>query len=199
METKSVPELQHPPKEINIANHTFTSFIMKKSDQRRDMMMNPIDSCWRSNPDWETNRRSLADCGFGFGQNAMGGRNSEIYLVTREEPLWIVFQRDLVITLKKELMIRSHKTVDGRGVRVEITRGPCIEIENVKHAIIHGISIHDCRRRVGLVQITPTLASRGKAGCSEDEQECGGDAINIKNSSHLDRSLLSIQLCRWAY
>ncbi|CAI9118753.1 OLC1v1020357C1 [Oldenlandia corymbosa var. corymbosa] len=91
----------------------------------------------------------------------------------------------MVITLKKELMIRSHKTVDGRGVRVEITRGPCIGIENVKHVIIHGINIHDCRRRVGLVQIPPTLGSRGKVGCSEDEQECSGDAVNIKNSSHI--------------
>lgn len=124
---------------------------------------NPIDDCWRCDPDWETNRRMLADCAVGFGRNAVGGRDGEIYIVTdwednpknpspgtlrhaviQNEPLWIIFQQDMVIELKEELMMNSYKTIDGRGVNVAIANGPCITIQNVSNIIIHGIFVHDC-------------------------------------------------------
>lgn len=168
--------------------------------------MNPIDSCWQLKPDWETNRKFLADCAVGFGQNAIGGRDGEIYIVTdesddavepkigtlryaatRKESLWIVFKKNMIITLEKELMINSHKTIDGRGVRVEITKGPCIGIEHVKHVIIHGIYIHECRRREsthGSIQITPGLRDH-RRDCGRNKDECGGDGINVKNSSNI--------------
>jgi pectate lyase len=80
---------------------------------------NPIDDCWRCDPDWESNRKRLADCGIGFGRNALGGKNGRFYLVTdhndydavnprpgtlrhaviQTEPLWIIFERDMVIQL----------------------------------------------------------------------------------------------------
>ena len=43
---------------------------------------NPIDDCWRSDPNWPYNRQALAYCGVGFGAKAMGGANGPIYVVT---------------------------------------------------------------------------------------------------------------------
>lgn len=42
---------------------------------------NPIDDCWRCDPNWENNRQRLADCSIGFGKNAIGGRDGKIYVV----------------------------------------------------------------------------------------------------------------------
>jgi pectate lyase len=82
---------------------------------------NPIDDCWRCDPNWESNRKRLADCGIGFGRNALGGRDGDYYVVTdsgdddpvnpklgtlryaviQDKPLWITFAHDMVITLKQ--------------------------------------------------------------------------------------------------
>jgi len=43
---------------------------------------NPIDDCWRCDPNWENNRQSLADCALGFGSKAIGGQGGHIYIVT---------------------------------------------------------------------------------------------------------------------
>ncbi|KAF2285598.1 hypothetical protein GH714_005703 [Hevea brasiliensis] len=43
---------------------------------------NPIDDCWRCDPNWEKNRKRLAECGIGFGRNAIGGRDGPFYVVT---------------------------------------------------------------------------------------------------------------------
>ncbi|GMI75732.1 hypothetical protein HRI_001242500 [Hibiscus trionum] len=78
---------------------------------------NPIDDCWRCDPNWEKNRQRLADCAIGFGKSAIGGRDGKIYVVTdsgdddpvnpkpgtirhaviQDEPLWIVFARHMTI------------------------------------------------------------------------------------------------------
>ncbi|XP_011097759.1 probable pectate lyase 22 [Sesamum indicum] len=124
---------------------------------------NPIDDCWRCDPDWEANRKVLADCGIGFGRNAIGGRDGEFYVVTSEGddpknpspgmlrhaviqdvPLWIIFDHDMNIRLKEELMMNSYKTIDGRGFNVEISNGPCITIQGATNIILHGIYIHNC-------------------------------------------------------
>ncbi|XP_057721253.1 pectate lyase-like [Arachis stenosperma] len=125
---------------------------------------NPIDDCWRCDPNWENNRQRLADCAIGFGKDATGGRNGQIYVVTdsgdddpvnpkpgtlrhaviQDEPLWIIFKRDMVINLKQELVMNSFKTIDGRGASVHIANGGCITIHHVSNIIIHGIHIHDC-------------------------------------------------------
>ncbi|GAA0166081.1 lyase [Lithospermum erythrorhizon] len=132
---------------------------------------NPIDDCWRCDPNWEKNRQSLADCAIGFGKGAMGGKNGRIYVVTdsgnddpenprpgtlrhatiQNEPLWIIFKRDMIIQLKKELLINSYKTIDGRGASVHIASGPCIKIHYKSNIIIHGIHIHDCKQGGGAI------------------------------------------------
>eukprot|EP00253_Pinus_taeda_P023294 PITA_23294 len=126
---------------------------------------NPIDDCWRCDANWERNRKRLADCGIGFGKDAIGGKNGKFYVVTDDgddavnpshgtlrhaviqtEPLWIIFQNDMLIQLKEELVINSFKTIDGRGANVHIAKGPCITLTNVTNVIIHGVHIHECKR-----------------------------------------------------
>ncbi|KAF6173257.1 hypothetical protein GIB67_026952 [Kingdonia uniflora] len=160
-------------------------------------VVNNIDSCWRWNPNWASNRMALADCAIGFGKDAMGGKSGAKYVVTdpsddpinpkfgtlrygviQTKPLWIVFKRDMVITLKNELIMNSLKTLDGRGVNVEIAYGPCITIQGVSHIIIHGINIHDCKPgKSGLVRSTPYHVGH-RLGSD-------GDAIDIFSSSHI--------------
>ncbi|KAF2303699.1 hypothetical protein GH714_021344 [Hevea brasiliensis] len=140
---------------------------------------------------------SLADCAVGFGQAALGGKYGDMYLVTtpeddpinpepgtlrygviQTEPLWIIFDKDMVITLKNELIMNSFKTIDGRGAKVEIANGPCLTIEGVSHVIVHGISIHDCKPgKPGLVRSTPTHVGK--------RQGSDGDAIAVFASSNI--------------
>ncbi|MED6156340.1 hypothetical protein PIB30_013616 [Stylosanthes scabra] len=101
---------------------------------------NPIDDCWKCDPNWSQNRQSLADCAIGFGQNAKGGKGGQFYIVTdssdndavnpkpgtlryaviQTEPLWIVFPTNMMIKLSQELIFNSFKTIDGRGADVHI-------------------------------------------------------------------------------
>ncbi|KAF2301740.1 hypothetical protein GH714_028864 [Hevea brasiliensis] len=124
---------------------------------------NPIDDCWRCDSNWKKNRQRLADCAIGFGKHAIGGRDGKIYVVTdsvdddpvnpkpgtlryaviQDEPVWIVFARDMVIKLKEELIMNSFKTIDGRGASVHIAGGPCITMQYVTNIIIQGLNIHD--------------------------------------------------------
>ncbi|XP_019180872.1 PREDICTED: probable pectate lyase P59 [Ipomoea nil] len=123
---------------------------------------NPIDRCWRCDPNWANKRKRLADCSLGFGYKAKGGKNGDFYTVTDNsdhplnpkrgtlrhaviqiKPLWIIFARSMNIKLKQELMVQSHKTIDGRGAQVHISGGAGITLQFVKNVIIHGIRVHD--------------------------------------------------------
>ncbi|KAG6574874.1 putative pectate lyase 15 [Cucurbita argyrosperma subsp. argyrosperma] len=159
---------------------------------------NPIDDCWRCDSNWHRNRKRLAECGIGFGRNAIGGRDGRFYVVTdssdhdpvnpkpgtlrhaviQEKPLWIVFKRDMVIQLKQELIMNSFKTIDARGVNVHIANGACITIQFVTNIIIHGLHIHDCKPTGNaMVRSSPThFGWRTMAD---------GDAISIFGSSHI--------------
>ncbi|XP_017254298.1 putative pectate lyase 2 [Daucus carota subsp. sativus] len=159
--------------------------------------MNTIDSCWRRKANWAANRRALADCAVGYGKDAIGGKFGAYYVVTnpsddpinpkpgtlrygiiQANPLWITFAKNMVITLKNELIMNSYKTIDGRGAKVEIAYGPCITIQGVSHVIIHGISIHDCKPgKSGLVISTPLHVGH-RLGCD-------GDGISIFASSNV--------------
>ncbi|PKU80144.1 Putative pectate lyase 2 [Dendrobium catenatum] len=158
--------------------------------------LNPIDSCWRYDPLWSSHRQSLANCPRGFGATAIGGKYGPIYTVTdpsdnplnptpgtlryaaiQNNPLWIIFSRDMSIKLKNELIINSYKTIDGRGVKVDIGNGgPCITIQDVSHVIVHGITIHGCTKgKAGIVRSSPTHAGH--------RQGSDGDAVTIWSST----------------
>lgn len=125
---------------------------------------NPIDDCWKCDPNWANNRQRLAECAIGFGQYAKGGQGGEFYIVTdssdndpvnpkpgtlryaviQNEPLWIVFPINMMIKLSQELIFNSYKTVDGRGADVHIVGGGCITLQYISNVIIHNIHIHHC-------------------------------------------------------
>ncbi|XP_075512562.1 putative pectate lyase 5 [Primulina tabacum] len=169
---------------------------------------NPIDDCWSCDPNWKNNRQRLADCAIGFGRGATGGRDGKIYVVTdsgddavnpkqgtlrygviQSEPLWIVFSRDMVITLKQELMITSFKTIDGRGVSVHIANGPCITIQYVTNVIIHGINIHDCKIG-GNAYVRDSTKHFGWRGLTD------GDGVSIFSSSNIWIDHCSLSNCQ---
>ncbi|XP_031502809.1 probable pectate lyase 8 [Nymphaea colorata] len=169
---------------------------------------NPIDDCWRCDPNWSRNRKRLADCGIGFGRNAVGGRNGRFYVVTdhtdddpvnprpgtlrhaviQDEPLWIVFKRDMVIVLKEELIMNSFKTIDGRGANVHIANGACITIQFVTNIIIHGIHIHDCKP-TGNAMVRSSPRHYGWRTMAD------GDAVSIFGSSHIWVDHCSLSKC----
>jgi len=153
---------------------------------------NPIDDCWRCDPDWASHRQNLASCAVGFGRNAIGGKNGKIYVVTsdrdddpanpapgtlrygvtRNEPLWIMFEFSMIIKLKLELMVTSYKTIDGRGVTVHIAGGGGLKLNKVTNVIIHNIAIHDIKvTGPGKIMMTPTMVQK--------RNKCDGDAISV--------------------
>ncbi|KAK4485726.1 hypothetical protein RD792_008372 [Penstemon davidsonii] len=169
---------------------------------------NPIDDCWRCDPNWENNRKRLADCSIGFGKHAIGGKDGKIYVVTdssdnavnpkpgtlrygviQNEPLWIIFARDMVIQLKQELMLNSFKTIDGRGASVHIAGGPCITIQYVTNIIIHGLNIHDCKQG-GNAYVRDSPEHYGWRTLSD------GDGVSIFGGSHVWVDHCSLSNCR---
>ncbi|PIN26892.1 Pectate lyase [Handroanthus impetiginosus] len=159
---------------------------------------NPIDDCWRCDPNWSRHRKRLADCAIGFGRNAVGGRDGRYYVVTdpsdddpvnprpgtlrhaviQDKPLWIVFKRDMVITLKQELIMNSFKTIDARGVNVHIANGACITIQFITNIIIHGLHIHDCKQ-TGNAMVRSSPSHYGWRTMAD------GDGISIFGASHI--------------
>ncbi|KAK9055663.1 hypothetical protein SSX86_026748 [Deinandra increscens subsp. villosa] len=159
---------------------------------------NPIDDCWRCDKNWQRHRKSLAGCAIGFGRNAVGGRDGRYYVVTnpndddavnpkpgtlryaviQDKPLWIVFKRDMVITLKQELIMNSFKTIDARGVNVHIANGGCITIQYVTNIIIHGLHIHDCKH-TGNAMVRSSPSHYGWRTIAD------GDGISIFGGSHI--------------
>jgi pectate lyase len=158
---------------------------------------NPIDDCWRCDPNWRSHRQALANCAIGFGRNAIGGKNGKIYVVTsngdnaqnppfgtlrygvtRTEPLWIIFAQSMTIQLDAELVMTSFKTIDGRGATVHIVGGSQITVKQISHVIIFGIHIHDIRPSgPSTILVAPSqLANHGTSD---------GDAIHIWGSTNV--------------
>ncbi|CAA0834701.1 Probable pectate lyase 3 [Striga hermonthica] len=162
----------HPEKVADeLSKQVGETLISEKNITRRQLVQtqteckatNPIDRCWRCDPNWARNRKRLADCARGFGHRTTGGRDGPYYVVTDSSdddverprpgtlrhaaiqpgPLWIVFSHSMVIRLKQELIFSSHKTVDGRGAHVHIAYGAGITLQFVRNAIVHNVWIHD--------------------------------------------------------
>ncbi|VVA15880.1 PREDICTED: probable pectate lyase [Prunus dulcis] len=177
---------------------------IRNSTERRNLGFfscatgNPVDDCWRCDPHWQLHRKRLANCGIGFGRNAVGGRDGKYYVVNnprdddpinprpgtlrhaviQDQPLWIVFKHDMVITLKQELIMNSFKTIDGRGVNVHIAYGACITVQFITNVIIHGLHIHDCKP-TGNAMVRSSPSHYGWRTIAD------GDGISIFGSSHI--------------
>jgi pectate lyase len=169
---------------------------------------NPIDRCWRCKADWAQNRFQLAKCGKGFGRKATGGLGGPIYVVTDESdndmvtpkpgtlrfgavqkgPLWITFQRSMIIRLNQELMVSSDKTIDGRGVNVQIRDGAGITMQFVNNVIIHGLHITNIKAKPGGM-IRDSFDHVGLRTRSD------GDAISVFGSSNIWIDHISLSQC----
>ncbi|XP_051149261.1 pectate lyase-like [Andrographis paniculata] len=198
------------PNPLGVADD-FTSLVKKslkhKNSSRRHleededdgcMATNPIDRCWRCDPNWAKNRKRLAECARGFGHETTGGKEGRYYVVSdpsddvmdnplpgtlrhaviQTEPLWIIFEHSMVIQLKQELMMTSDKTIDGRGKQVHIAYGAGITIQFVHNVIIHNIWIHNIIPKSGGM-IRDALAHIGLRTRSD------GDAISVYGSSRV--------------
>ncbi|GAB2212639.1 hypothetical protein Droror1_Dr00020617 [Drosera rotundifolia] len=170
---------------------------------------NPIDRCWRCRGNWAQERKRLADCVKGFGRRTIGGKNGDYYIVTdpsdnnlvtpkpgtirhavlQPRPLWIIFAHDMIIKLRGELIVTSDKTIDGRGVKVEIAYGSGITIQFARNIIIHNIKIHDIVPSSGGL-IRDTWQHMGLRGADD------GDGITIFASHNIWIDHLSMWNCR---
>ncbi|XP_058085566.1 pectate lyase-like [Magnolia sinica] len=172
------------------------------------MATNPIDRCWRCQADWARHRKKLSRCVLGFGRRTIGGRNGKIYVVTdasdndlvnpkkgtlrwgviQDVPLWIIFARDMIIRLNEELIVNSHKTIDGRGANVHIAGGAGITIQHVQNVIIHGLHIHDVKTGSGGM-IRDSINHYGYRTKSD------GDGISIFGSTNVWIDHISMSNC----
>ncbi|KAF8399421.1 hypothetical protein HHK36_015286 [Tetracentron sinense] len=159
---------------------------------------NPIDRCWRCRKSWGRHRKRLANCVLGFGHKTVGGKHGKLYVVTdasdnnlvnpkpgtlrhaviQPQPLWIIFARDMTIRLNEELLMTSHKTIDGRGAHVHIAYGAGITIQFIKNVIIHGLHIHDVNAGTGGT-IRDSINHFGYRSASD------GDGISIYGSTNV--------------
>lgn len=159
---------------------------------------NPIDRCWRCDPNWARHRKRLAKCVLGFGRGTTGGKKGKIYVVTspadddlvnpkpgtlrhaviQERPLWIIFACHMVIRLSEELLVTSDKTIDGRGYSVHIIGGAQISLQYVKNVIIHGLHIRESKAGHGGM-IRDSASHYGQRTGSD------GDGISIFGSSNI--------------
>ncbi|KAG0561885.1 hypothetical protein KC19_9G100500 [Ceratodon purpureus] len=183
---------------IQERNSTETEFDSLAADWGTCGTGNPMDDCWRCDENWESHRQSLATCAMGFGRDAIGGKNGQIYMVTsaedddaanpqpgtlryaatREEPLWITFAKSMTIYLQEELILTSFKTIDGRGVDVHITGGAGLTLQYISNVIIHGIHIHDIKV-TGPARVMSNTTHVGDRGVTD------GDAINIYTATQI--------------
>ncbi|XP_073149194.1 probable pectate lyase 12 [Henckelia pumila] len=170
---------------------------------------NPMDDCWRCDPNWQLNRQRLADCGIGFGQYALGGKGGRYYVVTdssdddavnpkpgtlryaviQTEPLWIVFPTNMLIRLSQELIFNSYKTLDGRGANVHITGGGCLTLQYINNVIIHNIHIHHCYQS-GETNVRSSPTHYGWRTLSD------GDGISIFGSRDIWIDHCSLSNCK---
>ncbi|KAJ3683619.1 hypothetical protein LUZ60_013846 [Juncus effusus] len=173
------------------------------------MATNPIDRCWRCRKNWMTHRKRLVKCVKGFGLRTTGGAAGRFYVITdasdddlvtpkpgtlrhavvQDEPLWIVFERDMVIKLNEELLINSNKTIDGRGARVHIAYGAQITMQNVENIIIHNVHIHNITNSWGGM-VRGSLSHFGFRTASD------GDGISILSSSNIWIDHVSMWNCK---
>ncbi|KAA8516586.1 hypothetical protein F0562_016908 [Nyssa sinensis] len=74
--------VQEVQRRVNVSISRRQMLSYTTNDQSTCLTGNPIDDCWRCDPNWHLNRQRLADCSIGFGQYALGGKGGRFYVVT---------------------------------------------------------------------------------------------------------------------
>nr|KYP41920.1 putative pectate lyase 12 [Cajanus cajan] len=193
----------------SMARREMLGVSVSEKDVASCLTGNPIDDCWKCDPNWANNRQRLADCAIGFGQNAKGGKGGEFYIVTdssdedpvnpkpgtlryaviQNEPLWIVFPTNMMIKLSQELIFNSYKTIDGRGADVHIVGGGCITLQYISNVIIHNIHIHHCHPS-GNANVRSSPEHYGY------RTESDGDGISIFGSNNIWIDHCTLSRCK---
>ncbi|KAF6172602.1 hypothetical protein GIB67_036552 [Kingdonia uniflora] len=139
----------------------------REEDESSCLTGNPIDDCWRCDFNGQSNWKSLADYGIGFGHDSFGGKGGHYYEVTDSsdsdennlkpgtlrygviqiEPLWITFASNIQIMLKEKLIIKSFQTIDERGANVEIIGKGCLTVEFISNIVIHNAKIENQEKK----------------------------------------------------
>ncbi|GLJ25126.1 hypothetical protein SUGI_0480520 [Cryptomeria japonica] len=111
--------------------------------------------------------KRLPRCAIGFARGVTGGLNGISYTVISNEDypdkpkpgtlrygveiarshrhgVWITFSHDMIITLRKQMWVYSHTTIDGRGARVILTGKPMI-LPEARNVILHNFQISGVR------------------------------------------------------
>ncbi|XP_011098576.1 probable pectate lyase P56 [Sesamum indicum] len=193
---KTKEALEHS--QVNRAPHNGTRRNLGRKYMGPCVATNPIDRCWRCNPNWALNRQKLADCAQGFGAAATGGKFGPIYVVRdpsdndmmnpkpgtlrhaviQPGPLWIIFSHSMNIKLNQELIMTSDKTIDGRGALIQITGGAGLTIQFVHNIIITNLKI---------TNIVPSPGGTIRDSVNHFGFRTGsdGDAINIFGSHNI--------------
>ncbi|XP_020263169.1 probable pectate lyase 16 [Asparagus officinalis] len=100
--------------------------------------------------------------------------------------VWISFEGDVLIKLRRPLLVSSYTAIDGRGANVRIENGDGFLLREVKNVIIHGLNFHHNQ---------PTTAGPvvGPGGAVDDHGKSDGDAISIMHSNNIwiDHNTLS--------
>lgn len=94
----------------------------------------------------------------------------------------------MVITLQQELMVTSHKTIDGRGAHVQITRGAGISLFGITNVIVHNLQIKNIIPTNGGM-IRDSVSHVGMRTLSD------GDAISVFQSSNIWIDHVSLANC----
>ncbi|KAI4347621.1 hypothetical protein L6164_008419 [Bauhinia variegata] len=205
---QELEEEKEPELLLEMINDTRRDLRAIKKPKGPCKATNPIDRCWRCKPDWANDRFKLVRCVKGFGRKTTGGLGGPIYVVTdnsdedmlnpkpgtlrhaviQDGPLWIIFERNMVIHLKQELLISSHKTIDGRGANVQIKSGAGLSIFNNRNIIIHNLRIKKIKSECG-DDIADAWNHHGIRTKSD------GDAISIWGSSNIWIDHISMSDC----
>ncbi|MBA0865149.1 hypothetical protein Goshw_009532 [Gossypium schwendimanii] len=120
-----------------------------------------LSLCKQCDPDWEKNKKNLADCAPRFARGTTSGKGGEFYVVTdpinnvvdpkprtlhhvatQTGPLWITFKRSMTIKLEQDLIVTSDKIIDARGANMKICNAAGITVQFAKNVIIPSFHIH---------------------------------------------------------
>ncbi|KAL0310458.1 UNVERIFIED_CONTAM: putative pectate lyase 12 [Sesamum calycinum] len=128
------------------------------SAQSQCLTGNPIDDCWRCDPNWLPTASTWP-----------------IALLALARQQWVY---NMVIKLKHELIVNNYKTIDGRGANVQITGNGCITLQYVSNVIIHNVHVYNCMPSGNTnIRSSPThIGWRGKSD---------GDGISIFGSRNI--------------
>ncbi|XVF50173.1 hypothetical protein PTKIN_Ptkin04bG0074400 [Pterospermum kingtungense] len=219
-EAKKGAQIAYEPNPLNVTNdlNTQTHKVSEgHNNTRRDLhkysgpcvATNPIDRCWRCDPNWAKNRKKLATCVLGFGRKTTGGKAGKFYIVTdpsdndmvnpkpgtlrhaviQKQPLWITFAQDMVIRLNQELIMTSDKTIDGRGVHVHFVGGAQFTLQFIQNVIIHNVHIRQSVQASGGM-IRDSVDHYGSRTMSD------GDGISIFGSHNIWIDHVSMSKCK---